>query len=337
METVADNHQDCVIDEPGPQHVEGDDTRVDLVELTKTDKPERPAEPGARTTGWAAASRGTAQLAQAGYRPVSVALAIAPTVSVVLPVKNEARNLPAVLGSLPSWVHEVVLVDGHSADDTVAVARQCWPGIKVVAQLGKGKGDALLAGFEACTGDIIVTIDGDGSTDGGEIVRFVGALVAGADYAKGSRFATGGASDDITPLRRLGNRVLSGSVNLVFNTQFTDLCYGYNAFWSEHLPALNLDCHGFEVETLMNIRAAKAGLRIQEIPSHERPRVHGESNLRVFSDGWRILKVIVAEVLGGPQRRSRRRAALPAHAPAQAVSPAVPAPAAAPDVNQEAT
>jgi glycosyltransferase involved in cell wall biosynthesis len=258
-------------------------------------------------TGWAAASRGTAQPAQAEYRPVSVALAIAPTVSVVLPVKNEARNLPTVLGSLPPWVHEVVLVDGHSVDDTVAVAQQCWPGIKVLAQLGKGKGDALLAGFEACTGDIIVTIDGDGSTDGGEIVRFVGALVAGADYAKGSRFATGGASDDITPLRRLGNRVLSGSVNLVFSTQFTDLCYGYNAFWSEHLPALNLDCRGFEVETLMNIRAAKAGLRIQEIPSHERPRVHGESNLRVFSDGLRILKVIAAEVFGGSQRRSRKQ------------------------------
>jgi glucosyl-dolichyl phosphate glucuronosyltransferase len=247
--------------------------------------------------------------AVSGYRPVSAALAIAPTVSVVIPVKNEARNLPVVLSSLPAWVTEIVLVDGHSVDDTVAVARQCQPGIKVLTQPGAGKGDALLAGFGACTGDIIVMMDGDGSTHGGEIVRFVGALVAGADFAKGSRFASSGGSDDITLGRRLGNRVLSGLVNLAFGTQYTDLCYGFNAFWAEHLPALYLDCHGFEIETVMNIRAAKAALRVQEIPSHERPRGHGESNLRVFFDGWRILRAITAEAFDGSGRRREKRAA----------------------------
>ncbi len=196
-----------------------------------------------------------------------------------------------------------MLVDGHSVDDTIAVARQCRPDIKIVTQPGTGKGDALLAGFAACTGDIIVMMDGDGSTEGSEIARFVGALVAGADYAKGSRFTSSGGSDDITPARRLGNRMLSGLVNLAFGTRYTDLCYGYNAFWAKHLPALNLDCNGFEIETLMNIRAAKAALRVQEIPSHEQPRVHGESNLRVFFDGWRILKAITAEAIAGPRRR----------------------------------
>jgi len=246
-----------------------------------------------------------------------------------------ARNLPTVLGSLPPWVNEVVLVDGRSADDTIAVARGCRPDIKVVAQQGTGKGDALLAGFRACTGDIIVMIDGDGSTDGGEMVRFVGALVTGADYAKGSRFASSGGSDDITLSRRLGNGVLSGLVNLLFGTQYTDLCYGYNAFWSEHLPALDLDCDGFEIETLMNIRAAKAGLQVQEIPSHERPRMHGESNLRVFLDGWRILKVIAAEAFA----RSRRRPGRPVTARPAEADPAahagVPAIAGAADVSKE--
>ena len=232
---------------------------------------------------------------------------------------NEARNLPAVLASLPDWVDEVILVDGRSVDDTVAVARQCRPDIKLVSQPGRGKGDALLAGFEACTGDIIVMMDADGSTEGAEITGFVGALVAGADYAKGSRFTSGGGSDDITPTRKLGNSVLSGLVNLAFGTQYTDLCYGYNAFWSRHLPALNLDCRGFEVESVMNIRAAKAGLRVQEVPSHERPRVHGESNLHIVVDGWRILKAITTEaVSGSPRWHRRRRAAAPAAGPAGA-------------------
>ena len=244
-----------------------------------------------RTGGWCRQDRACASQ----YRPLSQQLAIAPTVSVVIPAKNEARNLPMVLGSLPEWVDEVVLVDGHSVDETIAVARQYRPDIKVVTQPGKGKGDALLAGFKACTSDIVVMMDGDGSTPGTEIVRFVAALVAGADFAKGSRFANSGGSDDITVGRRLGNRILSGLVNLTFGTRYTDLCYGYNAFWSEHLSDLYLDCGGFEIETVMNIRAAKAALRVQEVPSRERPRVHGKSNLHVVVDGWRILKAITVE------------------------------------------
>lgn len=247
----------------------------------------------------------------AKYRPVSGHLAIAPTVSVVIPAKNEARNLPLALSQVPGWVDEVVLVDGHSVDDTIAVARQCRPGIKVVTQPKTGKGDAMLAGFRACTGDIIVMMDGDGSTEGSEIPRFVAALVGGADYAKGSRFSSSGGSDDITLARRLGNWVLSGLVNLAFGTRYTDLCYGYNAVWAKHLPALNLDCNGFEIETVMNIRAAKAALQVQEIPSYERPRVHGVSNLHIFLDGWRILRAIWAEAIGRERESSGRRGRRP--------------------------
>lgn len=258
----------------------------------------------------------TADLTQSEYRPVNAGLAVAPTVSVVIPVKNEARNLPAVFASLPPWINEVVLIDGQSVDDTVAVAKEYCPDIKIVRQLGEGKGDALLSGFAACTSDIIVMIDGDGSTDGAEMIRFVAALVAGADYAKGSRFSSWGASDDITPHRRLGNRVLCGLANLAFGTRYTDLCYGYNALWARHVPTLGLNCMGFEVETMMNIRAARAGLRIQEIPSHERRRIHGKSNLHVVEDGWRILKVIMAEALaerarpGAGSKSPRRRLGL---------------------------
>lgn len=236
------------------------------------------------------------------YRPISAALAIAPTVSVIIPARDEAANLPHVFSTLPPWVDEVVLVDGHSVDDTVAVTRALCPKAKVVTQPGRGKGDALHAGFVAASGDILVTIDADGSTDGAEIIRFVGALVAGADFAKGSRFSSSGGSDDITWVRRYGNRLLSGLVNRMFGTHFTDLCYGYNAFWARHLDAIEVSsCPGFEVEALMNIRAATAGLTIYEVPSHECPRIFGASNLRAIRDGWRILKVILRERLCGPR------------------------------------
>ncbi|MER6950738.1 glycosyltransferase family 2 protein [Nonomuraea sp. NPDC000554] len=246
------------------------------------------------------------------FTPVTPHLAISPTVSVVVPAMNEAENLPHVFATLPQWIDEIVLVDGNSVDDTVAVARRLRPNVKIVTQTGKGKGDALAAGFAACTGDIIVMIDADGSTDGHEIISFVGALVTGADFVKGSRYAAGGGSDDLTFNRRFGNKVLTGIVNVMYGTQYTDLCYGYNAFWARHLDVLNLDCDGFEVETLMNIRAAKAGLRVHEVPSHERCRIHGESNLRAVRDGIRVLKTILREWRRQPSAPQPKPAAAPA-------------------------
>ncbi len=246
------------------------------------------------------------------HAAVSDVLAISATISVIIPTLNEAQNLPHVLGALPDWISEVVIVDGRSTDDTVSVARQLRPDVKVVMQTGIGKGNALLAGFAASTGDIIVAMDADGSTDGREIVRFVAALTAGADFVKGSRFACGGGSEDITVARRLGNRFLGALVNALFGTRYTDLCYGYNAFWARHLEILALDCSGFEVETLMNIRAAIAGLRVHEVPSFEYRRVYGVSNLRIVLDGWRIAKVIVRE-WRGHRRISRERVIEPSY------------------------
>ena len=215
--------------------------------------------------------------ALSAYRAIGVGVAIMPSVSVVIPTKNEARNLEHVFGTIPAWVDEIVLVDGHSTDDTVAVAQKSYPAVHIVHQQGRGKGDALQAGFPAAKGEIIVMMDADGSTHGGEIPRFVAALTTGADFAKGSRFASGGGSDDIKFSRHLGRKILSSLVNTLFGTRYTDLCY--DAFWAKHLPKLDLvDCDGFEIEIGMNIRAAKAGLTIQEIPRYEHLRLHGMSN-----------------------------------------------------------
>jgi glycosyltransferase involved in cell wall biosynthesis len=211
--------------------------------------------------------------------------------------------------------YEVVLVDGNSTDGTPEVARELRPDARVVTQSRRGKGEALACGFAAAEGDIIVMLDADGSARPEEIARFIDALVDGADFAKGSRFVDGGGSSDITRLRRSGNAALSWLVNLLFGTRYTDLCYGYNAFWRHCLPAIAIDCDGFEVETLINIRAARAGLRIVEVPSFEESRIHGNSNLRTFRDGWRVLRTIVRERLEpAPQKASAGSAAATAAA-----------------------
>ncbi len=216
-------------------------------------------------------------------------------VSVVIPALNEAANLPHVLPRIPAWVHEVVLVDGHSTDGTANVARELRPDIHIITQQGKGKGAALRTGFAWASGDIIIMLDADGSTDPAEIPAFVGALLAGADYVKGSRFVQGGGTADMSLTRRLGNWGFVRAVRLLFGGHYTDLCYGYNAFWAHALPALSLDCDGFEVETLMNVRALKARLRVAEVPSFEAPRVHGVGRLRPLQDGWRVVKVLARE------------------------------------------
>src|SRR5215472_2444878 len=197
---------------------------------------------------------------------------LSPRISVVIPALNEARNLPHVFKRMPPDIYEVVLVDGDSVDDTVETARRLWPDIRIVKQTRTGKGNALACGFAAASGDIIAMIDADGSADPGEIPQFVAALSGGAEFAKGSRYAPGGASDDITMLRSAGNRILTTVFNFCYRKKYSDLCYGYNVFWRRCIPELGLDpapadggrrwFDGFEVETVNHVRVALAGLAV---------------------------------------------------------------------------
>ena len=244
-------------------------------------------------------------------RPIHGSHSAEPTVSIVIPAKNEARNLPHVFAELPQNC-EVILVDGHSTDNTVSVTQRLRPDITIIGQSRRGKGNALACGFAAATGDFIVMIDADGSNDPAEIPRFLTALKEGADFAKGSRFLAGGGSSDISLVRRVGNFWLNKMVNLLYGTRYTDLCYGYNAFRRECLDVMRLNAtevegcepgeilwgDGFEVETLINVRIAKAGLRVTEVPSFEKVRHFGASNLNAVSDGLRVLRTIRSERKG---------------------------------------
>jgi glycosyltransferase involved in cell wall biosynthesis len=241
-----------------------------------------------------------------------------PRVSVVVPTFNEAKNLPHVFALIPEDVHEVIVVDGRSVDDTIEVAKSLRPDVRIVLQNRRGKGNAMACGFAAVTGDVVVMLDADGSADPREIPAFVSVLTGGADFAKGTRFANGGGSADITRTRAWGNRWLNRIANAFFGTRYTDLCYGYNAFWADCLPALELDAadrgseaklwgDGFEIETIINTRMAKAQMHIVEVPSYEFERIHGESNLNTWRDGLRVLRALLVERVNGRGRRSRKR------------------------------
>jgi glycosyltransferase involved in cell wall biosynthesis len=225
-------------------------------------------------------------------------------VSVVIPAKNEAKNLPWVLQRVPSYVDEVIVVDGLSTDGTLEVARMIMPDVVVVHEDRPGKGAAMRAGIHAARGSYIVLMDADGSMDPAEIARYVTLLEAGYDLVKGSRNLPGGGSTDLTHLRAFGNSRLLDLANLLYRTNFTELCYGFVGLRRSAAPRLYLDADGFEIETQIVTRAVRAGLRIAEVPSMEAPRRYGESNLRTFRDGWRVLRTLLAERIG-PVRRQQ--------------------------------
>ncbi len=250
---------------------------------------------------------GDLALGRRGLRPAQ------PRVSVVVPAKNEAANIRAILPYLGNYF-EVVVVLSRDDDDSAQVAHEALPSAKIVYQTRKGKGNALACGFEEANGDVIVTFDIDGSADPHEIPRFVDALIRGADLAKGSRFCPGGGSQDITQFRSLGNYGLNVLASGMTGTRFTDLCYGYNAFWADQLPVLCLPDtgantprrgDGFEIEAMMIGRFALAKAIIIEVPSYEYERFYGESNLNAIRDGFRVLWTLLRDRI-----RSRRYRAL---------------------------
>jgi glycosyltransferase involved in cell wall biosynthesis len=198
-----------------------------------------------------------------------------------------------------AFADEVVVVDGRSTDHTLEVVKEHLPDASIVIQDRQGKGNALRCGYKHATGDIVVQMDADGSMDLNDVAKMVEELQNGYDISKGSRFLPGGGSADMTILRRFGALLFAKLTTILFLGEFTDICYGFMAFKKDALSKLikTLATDGFEIETEICIKAQKLGLKVVEVPSYEYKRRSGNSNLRTFRDGWRILNIILKEFL----------------------------------------
>jgi glycosyltransferase involved in cell wall biosynthesis len=219
-------------------------------------------------------------------------------VTALICAHNEAENLPHVLPFMPDFVDEVLMIDGHSTDETVAIARQLCPAIRILQQTGTGKGPALRYGVEQARGDIIVTLDADGETDPLELPRFLDALLAGGDWIKGSRFQDGYNGK---PLKRIfGNWVIAKTCNFLYGTRFTDVCCGYNAFWRRVPAEVDLwAADGWNYEPLLVARLLRAGRDVRETGYRYRGRLGGDSKLPDWPQGLRAIWALVRERFQG--------------------------------------
>lgn len=216
-------------------------------------------------------------------------------VGVAIPALNEEKNIEHLLKRLNNTgYNNILVIDGKSKDGTLKVASQ--NGAKIILQDGRGKGQAIrqVLNNRYLDYDALILMDADGSMAPEEIPRFVEALHNGADVVKGSRFLPCGGTDDMTSLRRAGNFLMVSSVNFLFSTDYTDLCYGFIGLNNKAIRILapELESNNFEIETEILIKAKNLGLNVVEIPSWEYMRKNGKSNLHTFRDGLKIFKTI---------------------------------------------
>jgi len=231
-------------------------------------------------------------------------------VTVLIPTLNEEENIAGVIRELGQMgCQNILIVDGNSRDKTVEVAKEF--GVDVIFQNGRGKGAALRQAFshDGLNGGAVVIMDADGSMNPKEIMPFIDALNSGADLVKGSRFLRYGYSEDMSLIRKIGNRFFVFLVNRFWSANYTDLCYGFAAFNNDAIKKLcpYLKSTNFEIETEVFIKAKKLGLKVVEAPSIESRRRHGKSNLCAFKDGIRILKTIIEELVKGPRMKLHNR------------------------------
>lgn len=215
------------------------------------------------------------------------------TISLIIPTKNEEGNLKRVLETIPSYIDEIIVVDAHSKDRTVEIAKAY--GCRVYYDR-KGKGSAVILGVKKAKGDYVIMMDADCSNRAVEFGMLIEGLEAGYDFCFGSRFIQGGGSDEMQWYRRLGNKFFITLVNLIWGMNYSDLCYGYRSFRRSAFNKLGLKSPDFSIETEMSIKVAKKRMKVVEIPSFEKSRFSGKGNLRTFKDGWRILKRIAFEL-----------------------------------------
>ncbi|MBL4687529.1 MAG: glycosyltransferase [Nannocystaceae bacterium] len=214
------------------------------------------------------------------------------SVTAVIPARNEAGAIAAVVAAARELVTEVIVVDDGSSDDTAARAAAAGARVVRIAP-GRGKGNALRTGVTAAQGQTIVMLDGDGQDDPQDLPRLLERLAAGADPVVGTRFVAAVDRNAIAPLDRVGNRLLTALLNLLYGVKLTDTQAGFRAISRALWQSLPLTAQGFEIETEVLVRALQAGANVQEVAVGRRPRHHGERVLHRVRDGLAILGCMV--------------------------------------------
>lgn len=220
------------------------------------------------------------------------------SVTVIISTKNEQATIGEIIQSVKPYSDELIVVDGHSLDNTVKIAKDL--SVKVILDNGKGKGDGIKVGIKHATGDIIVFIDADGSHNISDIPQLINPIVDDkADMVIGSRILGGsdefsGTLDNI--IRTMGSLVVSYIISARWNITLTDCNNGFRAIKRRVAIDLDLRRNDFVIEQEMVINCAKKGYRIVEISSHENKRRAGESKLKT-SQGWKFILHFIKEIV----------------------------------------
>jgi glycosyltransferase involved in cell wall biosynthesis len=230
-------------------------------------------------------------------------------ISIVIPCHNEEEGIVAVLDQMPPIVDEVVVVDNCSTDDTAKVAAE--HGARVVRETRKGYGYAHKAGYAAARGDIIVTMDGDGTypPDSVPLLLYV-MLEERVDFITARRWYSKNG-DTKSPIRLLGNAVLSGTMMALYFKFIVDSQSGMWVFRKEILGDLDLTSNGMALSEEIKIEAfTHPGIRAIEIPIYYGERI-GESKLNIWRDGFYNLFFLVKKRFMLRRKQPRLRALPP--------------------------
>ncbi len=232
--------------------------------------------------------------------------------SLVVPARNEEETIGPVLRGLRGLTDDLIVVDGHSSDRTVAIAQQC--GARVVPDNGRGKGDAVRVGLVTARHPITVFIDADGSHDPADIPRLVEPIAADeADLVIGSRMLGGseelfGSLSEVT--RLMGSLVISLSINYRFGVRLTDYQNGFRAIRTDVGRAVGLTSDTTTIEQEMAMKCFRYGYRVVERPAHEARRKGGASKIDVMRVAhiyvWNLISGLCAPRQVAPPASARR-------------------------------
>jgi glycosyltransferase involved in cell wall biosynthesis len=216
-------------------------------------------------------------------------------VCAIIAAYNEGPNIAPVIEGVRAVLgpdDDILVVDDGSTDNTSEVSRAA--GARVVRQEpNQGKGRAIIRGLEEATGDVVLFIDGDGQDYPEEIPRLLAEMEKGADLVNGSKFIGTLKDGAISAPNYLGNKFMSGLINLLFGVKVTDSQAGYRCFRRSKLGAIKLTAREYEIETEMLIKAIKNGFRIVEVPVTRDRRAAGETSFKRVRNGLRILGTIL--------------------------------------------